>query len=139
MATVKFDELGPGTLTFGSSSAIKDFSARVKSVTVKPEVHDEGGTRLLNGDETFEADATFGSLTAEFFQDYVLNGLVAWTWTNANKVVPFTFIPHNSGQVKVTGKVKVKPVELGGEVKKTNTTTLTFPIVEALPVIANKG
>lgn len=138
MSTTTFPTLGPGQLTFGKSST-KDFSAAVKSIEITPELKDDGGIALLNGDTTYESDATFGTLTAEFYQDYTLDGLVNWTWQNAGTEQPFTFVPLTTGTTKVTGTVKIAPVKIGGAIKKANTTTLTFTIVKALPVMANKG
>lgn len=136
MATLTFPKLGPGVLSFGKQATLKDFSARIKSAEVTPEIKDGGGIPLLGGDETNESDATFGTLTAEFYQDFDLDGFVAWTWKHAGKVLDFTFIPQNTGGIKVTGKVRVKPVKLGGEVGKANTTSLSFALAEAMPTIA---
>lgn len=139
MATVTFPKLGPGTLSFGKSGTLKDFSARIKSAEIAPEIKDGGGIMLLSGDETNESDATFGTLTADFFQDFDLDGFVSWTWKHAGQILDFTFIPLSTGGIKVTGKVRVKPVKLGGDVGKANTTSLSFPLVEAMPTIAARA
>lgn len=139
MATLTFPKLGPGTLIFGKSGTLKDFTARIKSADVTPEIKDGGGIMLLSGDETNESDATFGTLSAEFYQDFDLDGFVAWTWKHAGQVLDFTFIPLTTGGIKVTGKVRVKPAKLGGEVGKSNTTSLSFPLAEAMPTISARA
>jgi hypothetical protein len=136
MASQTFTRLGPGTLHFGDTGDGMDFAARTTKTSIAPDIKDEDPVPLLNGDDyVAEGDVT-GSVSGEFYQDLDMAGLVAWTWQHAGEVMTFEFIPSTAGKIKATGQCKIKPVTLGGDVKKANTSEFEFPLVGGLPTLA---
>jgi hypothetical protein len=65
-------------------------------------------------------------LTGTAFQDLLASGMVDYTWTNAGDEVAFEFIPVTALARKVTGTVRLIPLQIGGEVSKTERLTSDF-------------
>lgn len=134
--TTKFPKLGPGVLRFGETASAREFSARLSSVKYSPTIKDEDPVPLLDGSEFVPSGEISGELSGTFYQDFDKNGIVAWTYAHADEIMPYTFVPNNTEQMTLKGKVKIKPVAIGGEVKKENTTDFTFATVGGLPEIS---
>lgn len=134
--TTKFPKLGPGVLKFGETASAREFSARLSSVKYSPTIKDEDPVPLLDGSEFVPSGEISGELSGTLYQDFDKNGIVAWTYAHADEIMPYTFIPNNAEQMTLKGKVKIKPVAIGGEVKKENTTDFTFATVGGLPEIS---
>lgn len=121
-------KLGPGTLQIGETGTELDLSCQVTEVTVTwdNDTDDDVPTLcggVLAGDDTFTA-----TLEATIVQDMIAGGVIDFTWRNKGKVVPLTFTP-TEGEAKVVGDIKIIPVDLGGEVKKKNTSDVQWPFV----------
>lgn len=134
--TTKFPKLGPGRLQFGETASAREFSARLSSVKYSPTIKDEDPVPLLDGSEFVPSGEISGELSGKFYQDFDKNGLVAWTYAHADEIMPYIFVPNNAEEMTLKGKVKIKPVAIGGEVKKENTTDFTFNTVGGLPEIS---
>jgi len=136
--TVLSHKLGPGVLTIGAGPL--DVSAQVTACTVEWEeaVEVTAAIPVLSGEEVPEEEAaTYKSkLTVTFLQDDLgAANLVSYTWTNKGTNVAFKFIPNNSIARKVTGTLRVVPVNVGGDVKVRNTSDVSFAII-GVPVLA---
>lgn len=127
--TVKASRLGPGHLTLGAAGSLQEFGSQVTKMELAPEYDDGDIVTVLSGEELAEDDAESWKLSGEFYQEHSMTGLVAWCKANSGQVLPFTFIPEDDADFKVTGTCKVRAVKLGGEVKKRNTTEFEFPCV----------
>lgn len=121
-------KLGPGTLQLGDVGEELDLSCQVTEVTVTwdNDTDDDvpvlcGG--MMAGDDTFTA-----TLEATIVQDMIAGGVIDYTWRNKGAVVPVTFTPTD-GDARVTGDVKIIPVDLGGKVRKKNTSDVSWPFV----------
>ena len=52
-----------------------------------------------------------------------------YTWTHKGTIVPFTFTPSTVAGRSVTGSCRVAPLNLGGDVKKKNTTDFKWTVI----------
>lgn len=124
----KAQKLGPGRLQIGETGALLDLSCQVTEVKITwdNDTDDDipvlcGG--IMPGDDTFTA-----KLEATIVQDLSADGVIDYTWKNKGNVVPMTFTP-TEGAAKVEGDVKIIPVDIGGEVKKKNTSDIEWGFV----------
>lgn len=120
---------GPGTLEFGETGSLKDFSCQVTSVTVSMEPDREDPTPTLCGDNLVGESSYTAELEATLVQDLTATGIVAWSWEHRGQELPFTFIPNTAAGMTITGRVIVDPISIGGDVKKRNTSDVTYSIV----------
>lgn len=126
--TIKKQKLGPGTLFIGETGSGEEFGAQITSAAVEPSYSDGDTVYVLSGDVDEEEADWEGTLTGEFFQDYDMDSLLAWTWENDGKTLPFTFVPRSDSGLEVTGDVKVRPVNIGGEVNTENTSEFEWKL-----------
>lgn len=126
--------LGPGSLTFGEVGVDQlDISCQVTAckVTFDSDKEDDlptlcGGT--ITGEKVYTAKLEFSAA-----QDLEEDGMIDWTWKNAGKEVPFSFIPKEGETATIAGTVVIDPIEFGGDVKKRNISEAEFDLV-GLPV-----
>lgn len=121
--------LGPGTLTVGETGTDIDLSAQVTQVTVTWENNEEEAVPVLSGEMIPGDDSFTATLEATLFQDMTEDGIIDWSWSNRGKIVPVEFQP-TTGTAKVTGTIKVMPVALGGEMRRKNTSDVSWPFVD---------
>lgn len=124
--------IGPGSLIVGETGTTLEISCQVTQAVVSWDVDAEDDTPLLcgeveAGDETFTA-----TLSATLFQDLGVDAaesIVAYSWANRGAVVPIVFIPSTAAGKQVTGSVKLRPVDVGGEAKTKATSDVEWPFV----------
>ena len=127
--TVQAQTLGPGTFTIGSVGTPLDLTAQVTSMKVTPKASAEDSIVTLSG-ESLAGERTYDwTIGGTLIQDLTEDGMFDYTWTNKNTQVPFTFTPSTAAGRSVTGTVIVDPLELGGDVKKKNTTEFTWAVI----------
>lgn len=137
--TILSYKLGPGTLTIGAGPL--DVSAQVTKVQVTPEenVETTDAIDVLSGEqlaEEEEASYKF-KLEATFLQDTLAtSGLIAYSYAHMGETVPFVFIPNADLDRKVSGSLRVVPLTIGGDVKKRNTSDVSFSII-GTPALAD--
>lgn len=117
-------KVGPGTLTIGTVPL--DVSAQVTACRIVPEesVETVDAVDVLSGEQLAEEETASYKfkLTATFLQDVLAaTGLVAYTWDHMGESVPFTFVPNSALARQITGTLRVVPLDIGGDVKKRNT------------------
>lgn len=125
-------KLGPGVLDLGETASPTEFGGQVVTAELTPEYETEDDRTVLSGDVIAGEESETWTLSGEFLQEYMSGSLLFWCQENAGTVVPFTFTPRTDGDLTCTGSVKVRAVKVGGEVKATNTTEFTFPVVGAV-------
>lgn len=124
--TVKSTKLGPGTLSLGDTGSATEFGGQVTNMRITNSVDEEDNIPVLSGEE-LAGDETYGfELAGTLIQDYETGNLLEWCHENRGKEVPFTFVPNTEAARAIRGRVKVRPVDIGGDVKKTNTSDFTF-------------
>lgn len=135
---IKKQKLGPGTLTIGETGSGQEMAKQATAVAIEPSYSDGDRQVVLSGDTDQEDSAWEGTLTATFFQDYAADGLLAWTWENDGKVLPFTFVPSTTAGFEVSGEVKVRPATIGGDVDAENTSEIEWSLPDK-PAIGEPG
>jgi hypothetical protein len=118
--TVNYFKMGPGTLKLGTGGTM-DASCQLTNCRVTPSenVDTEDDIDVLCG-ETVKGDETVDityALAGTFLQDIEAAGVAAYTWANGGTWVDFEFIPNTAKARKITGQVRVVPIEIGGDAK----------------------
>lgn len=121
--------LGPGSLKFGSAGSEREFAANTTKTEFKPEYKTEDAVPLLSGDSYVPEGEWGGSLEGEFYQEFSMTSLVAWTYENAGKTLPFTFRPRTDAALAFRGQCVISPVSVGGDAGKSNTASFSFALV----------
>lgn len=127
--TVKSYLLGPGTLKIGETGTAVDYSAQVTACKIAWDKDAEDAVPVLSGEE-LPGDITWSAtLSATFIQDLSDTGLVDYTWQNKGNQVPVEFVPSTSQGKAVTGVIEVTPLDIGGDVKKRNTSDIEWSFI----------
>lgn len=126
MTIVKSHKLGPGSLKFGATGSEVEFAASLKSCKVTVDVSEGDLIPVLSGDELEDGDTETYSLSGSLLQQYDLDSLLVWAHVNAGIDVPFVFIPDSDKQLSVSGTVRVRRLDIGGDVKTRNTSDFTW-------------
>lgn len=135
MATKSYT-VGPGLWTVGTSGTSQDFTAQVTELGIEWDEKVEDGVPTLDGGELAGEAAYSAKLTANVFQDLTDGGMVEWTWTNKGGLFPFTYTPNDEEGAAFSGVVRVKPLDVGGEVKKKGTSKVEWACIGE-PVMAH--
>lgn len=120
--------LGPGTLTLGESGSLRQFAAHTTATSLVPSYSDGDTLNMLDGGTETEVDEETWTLEGTFRQELEADAIEDWCLTNAGKEMPFEFTPVDSVSKSYTGKVKIRAVNIGGDVKTKNTSDFSFPI-----------
>lgn len=125
-------KLKGGTLTLNGVA----FATQARNVTLTPDVDEQGDAlEVLSGDTILPEESTTWSMGIEAIQDFDLAaGFVNWAMQNAGDVVSFSWAPNATGPT-YTGSVKVRAVEIGGDVAAQLTTSAEWP-VQGAPVVS---
>jgi hypothetical protein len=118
--------LKSGTLTIDALP----FATQATNVRLVPKTDEVGDPiEVLSGDEQSAEDETTWSLVITAIQDFDdVDGFVRFAMDNAGTSVPFVWRPNASSTNQFTGTVKVRPVEIGGDVNKRLTTSAEWPL-----------
>lgn len=114
--------MNEGELVLGAVGSSVTATAQVTSGAVDWEENVEDPVPTLSGEE-LEGEATYtATLSGTVVQDDLADtGLTVWTWTNKGQIVPFQFTPAAVTEKVITGNVRIRPLKVGGDVKKKNT------------------
>lgn len=126
---VKSDKLGPGTLTFGDTGTASEWAAQLTACTVEPSTDTEDPIPVLSGEEIDGDESDTAELSGTILQSYGVDSLLKWSHDHHRETMTFRFIPNNEAGLVVSGRVKIRRVSIGGDVKTRNTSDFTFPIV----------
>ena len=112
------ETLGPGTLKITP-----------KGGTARDLQSLDDAVPMLDGSSYQPAGNWGGKLTGTFYQDYDMDGLVAWCLENAGTLATYEFIPKaGTGKMKLTGELTIAPVKIGGTPKKDNEAEFEFKL-----------
>jgi hypothetical protein len=118
-----------GTLTLGTTPG-EDFAGQFHAVKISNDVSKDddvislAGTRAVGG----YTDAWKMELTA--IQDWTLpTGLVEYSWAHHGEVLDFIFAPTGTTGPSYAGQLTIYALPVGGEVEKTLTDDVTWPLV----------
>lgn len=126
---VKSDKLGPGVLTFGETASPSEWSSQITKCTVEPKTDSEDPIPTLSGEEIDGDDTDTAELTGTILQSYDLESLLIWSHEHHGETIGFRFQPNKETDLTVTGRVKIRRLSIGGDVKTRNTSDFAFPII----------
>lgn len=123
--TIADHRLKAGTLTLDALP----FATQATNVRLVPKTDEDGeALEVLSGDTIEPDDKTDWTLNMTNVQDFDdPAGFIAFSLENAGQLVPFTWKPNATG-VSYGGTVKVRPVEIGGDVASRLTTDAEWPV-----------
>lgn len=107
------------------------FGKQATSVKLSPKTDEDGdAVEALSGDMIEPDDVTTWELEIGAVQDFNdPAGFVEFARSQAGEVVAFVWTPNANGAPGYSGTVKVRPVEIGGDVAKRLSTSGTWPVV----------
>lgn len=125
---IRESRLRSGVLTLDGRA----FATQATNVRLIPSTSDSGDTlEALSGDLILPDDTTSWQLSITAVQDFDDSaGFVAWSLANAGDTVAYEWRPNSTG-VTYTGQVRVRPVEIGGDVNSRLTTDAEWPCQNA--------
>jgi hypothetical protein len=124
---VKSHTLGPGSLAIGAVGP-RQFGAQLTKCLLSPSTTSEDDVHTLSGDVVLGEDTTVWELSGTLLQDYDLLSLEAYCFEHQGEILAFAFTPSDDHHQAWTGSVKIRPVAIGGDVKKKNSSDFKFPL-----------
>jgi hypothetical protein len=121
--------LGPGSLALGDVGDVQQFEAQLTKALLSPNTTSEDDFYVLSGETVEGEDTTTWSLSGTVLQNFDLDSLEDWCFEHKGTKVPFVFTPSSSHTRSYSGIVKVRPLAVGGDVKKRNSSDFEFPLV----------
>lgn len=124
--------LGPGVLELGDMLADGiAVECQIKESRLTPDT-DEGDTdTTLCGDTVSGEDTTTWKIEGELFQDWTATGINRYSVDNMGQEVDFRFVPRTADVLEITGKLKMRPLPIGGATKQKLTAEFEWPVVGA--------
>jgi hypothetical protein len=122
--------LGPGSLKIGPTGTSQEFAAQLTNVKLTPSYSASDPINVLSGETLAGDDELTWTLSGTILQAYKKTDLIHWAFVNKLLVLDFDFVPVlGTSDYGWKGKVKVVPMEVGGDVKTRNTTDFEFALV----------
>lgn len=121
--------LGPGSLKIGLTATAREWAAELTKSSIEVDTSSEDPTPTLDGGEIDGEDTYAYSFKGTIMQSFDFDSLEKFCHVNKGVVLPFVFTPNNAGEIDWSGSLKIRPVNIGGEVKKKNTSDFDFPII----------
>ena len=117
-----------GSLTL---DAVATFAKQMSSVKLTPSTDEDGDPlETLDGSKIEADEVTTWELELGAVQDFDdPAGFVEFARANAGELVPFEWAPNAVGAPTFAGTVRVRAVEIGGEVASRLSTTATWPVI----------
>lgn len=122
-------KLGPGSLIIGETGTPLEISCQITACTVEFDVDADDDTPTLCGGTLAGDETETGTMTGTIIQDLSDDGIIEYTWTNSGTVVPVVFIPNTEVGKQITGSVKLRRLNVGGDVKTSPTSDFEWPFV----------
>lgn len=122
-------KLGPGSLVIGETGTPLEISCQVTAITLEFETDAEDDVPTLCGDVVPGDETESGTLTGTMYQDLYAGGIGDYSWANAGTTQPFVFIPNTDMAAEFEGTLKVRRLNIGGDVKTSPTTDFEWPLV----------
>lgn len=126
---VKSTALGPGLLQIGETGSLKDWSCQITKALVTVDVSRDDPIPTLCGDNMVGEATYTTTLEATFIQDLESTGIIAWSWANKGAELPINFVPNSVAGASITGVIVIDPIDIGGDVKKKNTSDVKWTFV----------
>ncbi len=124
----KSHTLGPGSLSIGEVGP-RQFGAQLTKCLLSPDIKTDDDVYTLDGSVVDGEDTITWTLAGTLLQDYDLDSLEDYCLEHASEKLAFVFVPSDAHHRTYSGVVKIRPVAVGGDIKKKNTSDFTFPCV----------
>lgn len=121
--------LGPGSLKIGETASAREWAANLTKTELTPDTSADDDVPMLDGSNMSGEEVTSWKLGGSLQQDYEFDSLEKFCFDNMGKELPFVFTPNNEGGIDWSGVVRIRPVKIGGEVKKRNASDFEFPVI----------
>jgi hypothetical protein len=120
--------LGPGSLTIGQPASSREWGGECSKTAITPNTSSEDSTPMLDGSELTGEDTNTYTLDVTVADNFDFDSLQNFSMLNAGKELPFLWVPNDEGGSSYSGMVKVRPIKIGGDVKKRNFNDVSMPI-----------
>jgi len=120
--------LGPGSLKIGATASARAWAGDLTPPALTPSTSSEDPMPMLDGSNLAGEDTTTWTLDGTLVDNFELDSLQNYCIANAGKEEPFVWTPANAGGTDYSGVLKIRPIGIGGEVKKKNTNDFSFPL-----------
>lgn len=121
--------LGPGSLKIGETATAREWAGNLTKTELTPSTSADDDVPMLDGSNMSGEEVTTWTLGGSLQQDYDFDSLEVFCFQNKGQELPFVFTPSNAGGTDWSGTVRIRPVKIGGEVKKKNASDFEFPLV----------
>ncbi len=123
--------LGPGSLKIGATASAREWAGSITKCSLTASTTGEDAIPLLDGNELDGDDTTTYALAGSIVDSFERQSLQNFAIENAGKVFPFVWTPSNEGESDYSGSIKMRPISIGGDVKKKNQNDFEFPLIGA--------
>jgi hypothetical protein len=120
--------LGPGSLKIGETATIREWGGECAKVALEPSTSGDDPVPMLDGSNLESEDVTTWELTGTIPDSFEFDSLQVFCIANQGKLLPFAWTPNDAGTVDYSGIVKIRPIAIGGDVKKKNQNDFAFPV-----------
>lgn len=121
--------LGPGSLKIGETASVREWAGDLTKSALTPNTSSEDPMPLLDGSNLDGEDTTSWTFDGTLVDSFNFDSLQNFCIANAGKVLPFVWTPNNAGGTDYSGSLKIRPIAIGGDVKKKNTNDFSFPLI----------
>lgn len=121
--------LGPGSLKIGQTATAREWAGELSKCALTVDTSADDPTPMLDGSELAGEETYAYVLALTLQQSYEFDSLEKFCYDNRGVELPFVFTPNNAGSIDWSGTVRIRPVNIGGDVKKRNTSDAEFPVV----------
>lgn len=129
--TIKSQKLTDGLLTIGETASTQEWGGQVRAVKLDAEYDEEDNIPVLSGEEIDGDETKTEKLSGTVLDDYSAAGSIfVFSKTNEGKILPFVWEPNSEdGTLRIKGKVKMRQISLGGDVKARNENDFEFKVI----------
>lgn len=129
--TIKSQKLTKGLLTIGETGTPTEWGGQVRAVSLAAEYDKEDDIPVLSGEKLAGDETKTETLSGTVLDDYSATGSIfTFSKENEGEELPFVWEPNSvDGGLRVTGKIKMRQISIGGDVDTRNENDFEFPIV----------
>lgn len=128
---IKSQKLTDGLLTIGETASTQEWGGQVRAVKLDAEYDEEDNIPVLSGEEIDGDETKTEKLSGTVLDDYsAVGSIFVFSKTNEGKIMPFVWEPNSEdGTLRIKGKVKMRQISLGGDVKSRNENDFEFKVI----------
>lgn len=106
-----------------------NFSAEFSNAVLTTSVNEGDQRTMING-SVVQGDTTYvHKFKGTVEQNLTITGFAGYAMKNKGEIKDFEFKPHSADGALITGKVRIDPVDIGGDGGKINTSSVELSII----------